>query len=179
MEVLSILALILLTLVGYSSGVALAGRGEDLSPTLWDLLLPLLLWAAGFYTRELLGRWGAIGLFILAGLLVGYVSGALRRSATAGAIPVSELPEHAVEKTSSSGGLFGRAWRAWSAFALKMGNVQGRILMGFFYFIVVTPFGAGSRLLSDPLMVKQQPELSGWQVKDPLDLTLEEASRQG
>jgi hypothetical protein len=60
-----------------------------------------------------------------------------------------------------------------------MGNVQGRFLMGFFYFIIVTPFGLGFRIFTDTLGIKKAPKGSGWTEKEPLGATLEEAQEQG
>ena len=51
--------------------------------------------------------------------------------------------------------------------------------MGFFYFVIVTPFGVGSRILSDPLTMKKMPTNTGWMAKDPLDTTLDTAREQG
>ena len=57
MEVLSILALLLLTMVGYSSGATIAaGRGRSTAPVLLDLGLLLALWILALLTSPDLGK---------------------------------------------------------------------------------------------------------------------------
>ncbi|MBD0321263.1 MAG: hypothetical protein ICV87_13060, partial [Gemmatimonadetes bacterium] len=38
------------------------------------------------------------------------------------------------------------AWSAWKRFGARMGNFQGRMMMGIFYFLVLTPFALLSRM---------------------------------
>ncbi len=183
MGLLSAIALILLTMVGYSSGVTLAGRGRNVLPSIWDLLLLVATWWGAFQLRALLDSrlWG-----LLAGLLLGLVMGAvftavrLTVSREAPLIPESELPEHARERhVNAPRSLPRRLWDRWNAFATRMGAVQGRLLMGFFYFLIVTPFGAVARLGGDALHQKRPFAASGWSSKEPVDLTLEQAHEQG
>ena len=61
MELFSQIALVLLTLSGYSAGAALAGRDRPISPSLSDALLVLLLSAGALASRNVLGRWQALG----------------------------------------------------------------------------------------------------------------------
>lgn len=183
MEFLRAIALVLLTMVGYASGVTLAARERTFLPKILDLLIVASLWGVVFWLRPQMGRWVILGAAVLLGLVTGYALTAarMRHLEDTAVIPPSELPEHAREKEvpAVSSNVFRRSWRRWNHFAGKMGNVQGRLLMGFFYFIVVTPFGLAARLFSDPLNVKKRPEKSGWRPKEPADLTLEEAKEQG
>lgn len=179
MEFFSSLALILLTMVGYSSGFALMGRRKVVQSTFWDLIIIAALWFLAFALRPELGRWLAILAALLVALVTGWAVAAIRGRGVPSAPPVSELPEHARERPPQSTNPFRRAWEAWSVFALEMGNVQGRLLMGFFYFFIVTPFGLASRLFSDPLHLQERPADSGWREKEPLDNTLEQARQQG
>lgn len=181
MNALTILALIMLTLVGYSSGIALARGKKLIQPNLLDLCLVALLWVGALSTRAILGRWWSILFWLVTGLLISTVVTLIRRTNAADGLPFSELPEHAVTSGDQNrpSGLFRRLWQGWTHFAEEMGNVQGRLLMGFFYFVVVTPFGLGTRLFSDPLNIKQRPTDSAWVEKDPIDRSLEEAREQG
>lgn len=184
MEILSAIMLVLLTLVGYSSGVTLASRKQPFLPTLLDLLLVLILWIGVFWLRvQLENRWLLIGIGLGIGILVGYVVTAirLRGKDTRSEIPKSELPKHAREKVglNQEENFFKRLWTRWSSFAAVMGNVQARIIMGFFYFIVVTPFGLIARIFSDPLVIKNQPSLSNWAAKEASDTTIQSAQEQG
>ena len=182
MDFLSALALILLTLVGYSSGIALAGGNREMKPVFMDLVFVAVLWVVAFQSRDALGKWGAILVWLIMGLLIAMALTRIRlRSDTAVMIPESELPEHAqdTENTAVTGNIFVRMWENWKLFAAKMGSVQGRMIMGFFYFVIVTPFGLGLRLLSDPLTIRTTPQQTGWSEKEPFDSTIEAAQEQG
>ncbi|MEJ2747943.1 MAG: hypothetical protein P8183_08535, partial [Anaerolineae bacterium] len=57
MNLLSILALILLALVGYSAGATAVARGKAVTPSIGDLLLVLVIWVAALALRGTLGHW--------------------------------------------------------------------------------------------------------------------------
>jgi hypothetical protein len=57
--------------------------------------------------------------------------------------------------------MFYRLWERWKALAHLIGNFQARLLLSIFYFLVLSPFGLGVRLLSDPLALKKG-RLPGW-----------------
>jgi len=96
-------------------------------------------------------------------------------------LPKSELPEHAQERGGTAVILspLRRLWKSWNRFGAQMGAVQGRLLMGFFYFIFVTPFALGYKLASDPLHMKQRPASTTWGPKEALDTTITSAQEQG
>jgi hypothetical protein len=48
-------------------------------------------------------------------------------------------------------GLLGPVQRGWMAFATVLGHVNTRILLGVFYYVVMTPIGFMMRLVRDPL----------------------------
>ena len=148
------LALILLTLVGYSSGAVIAGRGKKEPLSLLDLGIAVLFLGMALGTRSVLGKWLAIPIwFILAGL---------------GSALLTEIryKDRRTKKEASIGpterGPLRRTWDWWKVFAAEMGNYQGRLLFGLFYFVVVTLFGIGVRLFSDPLKVKQGGTTTCW-----------------
>jgi hypothetical protein len=181
---LSIIVLILLTMVSYASGITLAAGRREYPTAVLDLFIVAGLWLLLFWLRPQVERLPLLAITVGLGVVVGYLVGAVRlaRQQDAHALPQSELPEHAREKegdTAVSGNLFKRGWQRWSDFAGRMGNVQGRLLMGFFYFFIVTPFGLGIRLLSDPLTSKKSPTQSNWHPKESIDMTLDSAKEQG
>jgi hypothetical protein len=49
-----------------------------------------------------------------------------------------------------------RLWERWKSIAHKIGAFQSRVLLNFFYFLILAPFGLGVKLLSDPLRLKRQ-----------------------
>lgn len=180
----SALGVVLLTLVGYSAGVVLAARQREVYPSLLDLLLVAGLWLLAFTLRAGMTAHGwavlvALALGLTAGLLVTLARFALSQEPPP--LPKSELPEHAREQspTAVSPSLFRRFWHAWSVFGAQLGAIQGRLLMGYFYFLFVTPFAIAFQLASDPLRLRQRPSATTWAAKEPLDITLDAAREQG
>lgn len=164
MDVIRGLALILLTLVGYSSGSALGARGRTPVPGILDLLAIVALWTAALATQNALGKWLAVGVWLVIGLLVGWILARIRRAGYAKA-PARD----------PDGGL----WKAWKGFASRMGNYQSRVLMALIYFTVVLPFGLGVRLLADPLKIRHVQGGSNWQPKElRIRPSVEEAREQ-
>jgi hypothetical protein len=158
------LALLLLALVGYSSGSVLGAKGRTAVPGISDLLVVILMWIAALATRNALGKWGAIGAWLVVGLVLGAVLARVRADSYPKAQPLN-----------SGSGL----WNAWKGFARKMGNYQSRVLMAFVYFTIVLPFGLGMTLLGDPLGIKRSNDSSNWQPKElPLKPSIDEARSQ-
>lgn len=173
MEIASSLALVLLTLVGYSSGAVLGARNRTPVPGLLDLVVIVILWAAALLTRPALGRWPALAVWLAAGLLV---------SALLARARLAQYARAATADPSSGRGresIAARAWQAWKGFARRMGNYQSRVMMAGLYFTVVLPFGLAVSTLSDPLHIKRKGEPSNWRSKHMLARpSLEEAGRQ-
>jgi hypothetical protein len=165
------LALTLLMLVGYSSGAVLAGKGKLVIPGLLDLAVVVVLWAVALVTRAALGKVLAILVWLVVGLAVGGGLTGLRR----GRYP-DRKPE-ASATVQSAGGLR-KWWERWKASAAEMGNYQGRTLLAFFYFIVVTPFGIPLRVFGDPLKLRRARSSSFWVERQPLSQEIEKAREQ-
>jgi len=164
MDFVKSLALVLLTLVGYSSGSVLGAGRRTPVPGILDLLVIILLWMAALATQNTLGKWLAIGVWLALGLVVGWVLARLRMAGYAKA-----------QSHGTGSGL----WHTWKGFARRMGNYQSRVLMAFIYFTVVLPFGLGMRLLADPLGVREAGGISNWQPKElPVKPSIEEAREQ-
>jgi hypothetical protein len=164
MEFIAGLALVLLTLVGYSSGSVLGASGRDPTPRILDLFVVVVLWIAALSTRTTLGKWGAIVIWLVIGLIVGVVLARIRIGSYPKAQPIDTGP-----------GL----WNVWKGFSRRMGNYQSRVLMAFIYFVIVLPFGLGVTLFSDPLKIKRTKADSNWQDKDmSLKPSIEDARGQ-
>jgi len=168
---LSGLALVLLTLVGYSSGAVLIGRDKQVLPGLLDMVLVIVLWSVACATRTVLGRWLAILVWLVVGLTVGSGLTALRKGSYA------TRRQEASATVQSVGGLR-RWWRRWQAFAIEMGNYQGRVLLNLFYFVVVTPFGVLLRFVGDPLQLRPAGRSSFWLEREAVDPELDRARDQ-
>jgi hypothetical protein len=164
MEVIAAIALVLLTLVGYSSGSVIGATGRTPAPRILDLLTVIILWIAALATRSALGKVSAIIIWLAIGLVLGMVLARIRIRSYPKAQPLDMGP-----------GL----WNAWKGFASRMGNYQSRVLMTFVYFVIVLPFGLGVTLLSDPLNIKRPQAPSNWHPKElPLRPSIEEAREQ-
>jgi len=164
MEIIAGIALVLLTLVGYSSGSVIGARGHTPVPRILDLFVVVFLWIAALATRGALGKWSAILIWLAIGLVIGMALARVRTDSYARA-----------ETLDTGPGL----WNAWKGFASRMGNYQSRVLMAFIYFVVVLPFGLGVTLLADPLGVKHTKGSSNWQPKELLlNPSIEEAREQ-
>lgn len=72
--------------------------------------------------------------------------------------------------------IFQLAWERFRQNAKILGDIQGHIAAGVFYFTIMIPFGLIARASSDPLKLKGSP---GWTERHPVDNDLEAARRQG
>ena len=101
MNFLSALALILLTLVGYSSGRVLARYTHKVMPGLLDVILVIFLWVGALYTRGGLGKGWAILIWLFFGGVIGLLVSLLMRDGQA-------VKRPALVSTR----FFGRAWNS-------------------------------------------------------------------
>jgi len=164
------LALVLLTLVGYSSGAVIGSRDKSVAPKLLDLGVAGVLLIAALTSRAVLDRWVALGVWLVIGGLVSLVLSGVRRG--------KMLAEAEKRVPARKGNPFTRLWEGWKSFAADMGNYQSRILLAFFYFVTVTPFGLLVRLLSDPLRIRYSAGNSFWVSRSGVSTELDEARRQ-
>jgi len=172
MAFLSVLALVLGALVGYSAGAVLAGRGKQVVPGLLDFLVIAALWAAALLLRAAIGHSLSIVVWLLAaGLTSAFLISVRWRSRPA-------KQERRMPAVNRRAGLLHSIWNGWKGFAAELGNYQGRALMAFFYFIVVTPFGLPVRVFSDRLGLKTRSGSSYWEPQDNAALGLDDARRQ-
>jgi hypothetical protein len=70
------------------------------------------------------------------------------------------------------------AWDAWKRVAARIADVQARVLLSTFYFVVLGPFALLLRWRSDPLAIKPGAP-AGWRPRsEPAELPLQRARRQ-
>jgi hypothetical protein len=60
-----------------------------------------------------------------------------------------------------------RLWEGWKRIARRIGDVQARIMLTVFYFLILTPFALAVRALSDPMRFGAQP---AWLPKEVTDI---------
>ncbi|MET0395689.1 MAG: hypothetical protein ABW277_02575 [Longimicrobiaceae bacterium] len=127
---------VLLALVGYSCGSVLAAGSRRIVPGPGDLAAVAALWASLLLGSAGQGRWPAAAAGLVAGAALGIAGTVLRR----GEAGRPDADGGAEDKEGTG------AWAAWKRFAARMGSFQGRMLMGFFYFVVLPPFALLARL---------------------------------
>jgi hypothetical protein len=145
---LSGLALVLLTLVGYTSGAASMAQRRQPVPFLIDLPVIGALWAGGFLLPPGLGHWARIVVAFAAAFGLSAIFTLLRRNA----LPPAPKPSLDSQPSTLNSR---RLLNGWKAFSRRMGNYQGRLILAFFYFVVVLPFGLLVRLFADPLALRR------------------------
>ena len=75
---------------------------------------------------------------------------------------------------------FRLAWDRFNLIASIIGDVQGRVISIAFYFTILAPFGALSRLFSDPLRLEHTSEKNAhWLERQPVPEDLDSARLQG
>ena len=86
MDILGWLALVMLTLFGYSAGAVLGGKVRSCSnaslqsPSLLDTLAVAGLWICAIFTRAtLLSPWTAVGVWFISGLALAFLINLLRK----------------------------------------------------------------------------------------------------
>ncbi len=153
-EFISILALVFLSLFGYSTGAVLGSRRSDLAPDIVDLLLPLVILATAFAVDGVSGlnRWSLVFIALPSSGLIGFLRTLLRNHTQT---HQSGTPSN---KQPRGKGL----WARWVGLSTRIGAFQSRIILSFLYLIVVSLVALPTRLFSDPLQLRLQERPSYW-----------------
>jgi hypothetical protein len=170
MNVLGLIALVMLTLLGYSGGAVIAGREKKRPIDLVELGMAILFLVMACWTGSMLGKWRAIPIWIvLAGL------GSILLTKARHKKPVKRQSQGPIANESRG---LQRVWNRWKAFSAALGNFQGRLLFAFFYFVAVTPFALALTLFSNPLKAKHDATPSLWLRRNPSSHELDSAREQ-
>jgi hypothetical protein len=165
MVVLGAIALLLVSLGGYSFGASVTTRRKQVTPGPWDLLAVAGCWAVGLYARGAVTHWPAMLLSFAFAFTVGATVVGLRsRRAPA-------------RKAGVHGGA--KAPTGWMEIVQGAGQFQSHLLMSLFYFTVLMPFGIGASLFGDPLKMRRAEASTFW-VRRPVadDAALAEQARK-
>ncbi|MGE5302694.1 MAG: hypothetical protein ACM3TN_05155 [Alphaproteobacteria bacterium] len=82
------------------------------------------------------------------------------------------------DDASARPGLLRRFWEAWKRFGKRIADMQARLLLSFFYFVLLAPFALALRRWGDPLGIKAG-SAKGWHTRESGVGTLKErAARQ-
>jgi hypothetical protein len=69
-------------------------------------------------------------------------------------------------------------WEKWKRLGKRIGDAQARLLLSFFYFVLLSPFALALRRWSDPLAIKPYTA-KGWRARPDDQATPQErAARQ-
>ena len=170
METLSFVALIFLSLVGYSGGVVgKVGKFAELKPQIIDLIIVLLIWAGAIYSRITfdLNKWLFILIGVILSIIIGLLAVSFRKLTEEKSLNNNEpekVPINPIKKL----------WQSWKDYSKRMGNFQSRIILSLFFFIFVSPFALAVKMFSDPLKIKNHSSKSHWlpkkEIKNDLKL---------
>jgi len=173
-KVLATIALLLLSLVGYSLGNVLRfGRKPVRKPVTWDILFVILMWAALIFawSRLAIGKGALLGVGIAAGIVLGFLMSLILGYSKSEVQSAAQA--HPAMPTESR-----KRFRAWRELSAKLGTFQSQILLGLLFLIVFAPVAFGVRLFSDPLHIKKSGTDSHWFPKDPVPSDIELFKRQ-
>jgi hypothetical protein len=174
MNALSYIALILLSLAGYSGGAACkAGEQIDLKPKIIDLVLVAIIWTGAIYSRTShdLNKWLLILIWLILSIIIGVLAISLRKLHKEKSFSQNDIP-----KTPAN--VFKKIWQDWNDFSKRMGIFQSRILLSLFFFVLVSPFAIAAKIFSDPLRLKYRRLTSWWIPKKETKNELEQFRRQ-
>lgn len=169
MHILTSITSVLLILVGYSIGRTCFTVKNKISPVVLDLPVNFLLWAGAFFIPLPIKKGWKILTWVLAAALIGFVLTILFPKKEDK--PKYKTPFAYEEPISKS------LWEKWKKFSAKMGDFQGRLMLMWFYFILILPFGVLVRLLSDPLKQKQSLGTS-WLERSTVESELDNLRKQ-
>ena len=173
MEVLSYIALILLSFVGYCAGAVFKVENSlELRTRIIDLSLMVVIWAGAVYSRITLdlNKWIMLLAWIIISISIGILA-TWPRKVAGGKASIKR------EEDGTSINWLARLWHRWRYFAEKMSNFQSRIVLSFFYFILILPVALGV-MRSDPLGLKPRVNESHWLPKSETKTDLEQFRRQ-
>lgn len=169
MQIISGLALAMLSLVGYSAGAVGVGAKRRVLPDLVDIVIVIAIWAASLATRGVWNRWLGLGLWTGIGLVTGAACTVVR---------LGHFPIEKVQPIRRAAHGWRGVWLRFTGFSQRMGNFQSRILLAIFYFSVVIPFGIGMRLFSSPLQNRRPTSGGSWIPRESDNPDMESARSQ-
>jgi len=72
------------------------------------------------------------------------------------------------------------AWERFNIIGSVLGDVQGKVIARILYFTILVPFGIGSRLLIDPMVIRGKNRLTAtWVERPAVPSDLNSAREQG
>ncbi|MBN2239642.1 MAG: hypothetical protein JW712_07700 [Dehalococcoidales bacterium] len=172
MEVISVIAMLFLSLFGYSGGItAKAGNKAVIQPILPDIVMVIVIWAVIITLKVTLdiNRWFYLLIGLGLGIVAGYFIALLRKF---------EVDKYASQEEAKSRNLFKNIWKAWMGFSKRIGHFQNRVFIALFFLTLAAPVALLVRLFSDPLNIKNKSESSHWTATKENLVEMEDFRRQ-
>ena len=144
----------------------------DIKPVFFDLVLVAFIWTAALYSRITydFNKWLLILVWVGISVIVGWVAVSARR------LPKKEKAEEGEELPET---LLKRLWHRWTGFSKRMGSFQSRVMLSFFFVIIVSPAAVLIKVLGDPLSIKRKKVMDTyWMTKTPSSTEIEDYRRQ-
>jgi len=134
----------------YSCGRVIFRHKEKILPGLVDLIIPTIFWGLALFV------WSDISPFLLGGggFIIGFLLSFI--------LPKDSFPSEQEFETIKNGSVLRKLWETWKNFAFRLGNFQARIILGYFYFTILVPFGVFQRFRFDPLNISLHNKQSLW-----------------
>lgn len=172
MDKLSFLALIFLSLVGYSAGVvSMASRASVVKPRILDVIMIVIIWVVAICSRIYFGfTWYfAMIVWLLSSTALGIFT------SNFGRLPRKRIR---MNKGDSHGSFMKGMWSKWKQYSRKLGGFQSRVLLYILYFIVIMPFALVAKIFTDPLRIKSHKKESYWMSSTTDKSDLEQLRKQ-
>ena len=151
---------VIFMIFAYSSGRVIFRKKEKIMPGLVDLIILTALWVSSLIVFPDLSPFLLGGAGFVIGFLLSFV------------LPINATSSISVPETPVEGNILKQIWETWKNFAFRLGNFQARIILGYFYFTILVPFGIFQRLRFDPLNIRLGNKQSLWfeYEKEPEDI---------
>jgi len=169
MGFLSVIAQILLTIVGYSLGALAAGKRKVVIPALVDIAALTAIVAAVYAIPHGLSGWIVKITGIAAGFGLGLLLTLMRRRG---------FPEADTAQVAAAAGTLKRIRVGMQAFGMRMGNYTSRVMLAVFYLVLIGPFAILTRLLKNPIKTTGKQGSAVWRKREKTDSDIQSLSSQ-
>jgi hypothetical protein len=169
MGFLSVIAQILLTIVGYSLGALAAARRKVVTPALVDIASLAAIIAAFYAIPHGLSPWVVKIAGIAAGFGLGLLLTLMRRKG---------LPEADMTQEAAAAGWLKKIRAGMKVFGMRMGNYNSRVMLAVFYLAIIGPFAILTRLLKNPIKTTGKRGTIAWRKREKTDSDIQSLFNQ-
>ena len=166
LNIISYLAIIFLSLFGYSCSVITRSGRRDEQPGILDLFLVLIPILGALITGSVvnINRWYLLLASIGAAIILGLVRASIFTRHRSVSIPQKRQIDNTV-------------WSRWLGFSTQAGSFQTRLIMSYVYYFLILFVAIPMKILSDPLEIKNVTKKSYWKSRSSNE-KMEQAVKQ-